>query len=1031
MNKPQFFTKPIVVSLICLALPIFIGSALADNAGSGGVITYTDSSGLNPVSSPPYVGGYVVHTFTNNGTLTIFSSVNADVLVVGGGGGGGGIYGGGGGAGGLVYSNLSLSAGSYPATVGAGGAGTGADTHGANGANSVFATLTALGGGGGGIGYLGPVAGQAGGSGGGSGGASPFLSGGAATQPASASGGFGNNGGSGTNTSNYGGGGGAGAMGTQTNGGDGLQYSISGVNTYYAGGGGGIVGGAGGLGGGGNPGSGDTIPGDKGVANTGGGGGGGFNATGGNGGSGLIIVRYPYVPSVPVAISLASPTSGQYSTVVTATVNVGGGTSPYSVTYHYKLTTDSSFTATSPVGPFGGTNNFSKNLGVLSAGDYQIYATVTDNVAGTATSATNTFTIYVAGNSGLGGTITYTDPSGLNPVSAPPYVGGYVVHTFTNGSGTLTVPSSGSADVLVVGGGGGGGALYGDGGGAGGLVYSNFSSLSAGTYTVTVGAGGSGRSQDWAGGNGGNSVFGSIVALGGGGGGVGNLFGIAGVDGGSGGGSGGGTNGFTPGTGLQPSSASGGYGNDGFDPVANGAPAVYGGGGGAGAQATDANGSAGGIGLQYGISGVSTYYAGGGGGASFAPATSLGGGGIGGDANQSSAAGADGTANTGGGGGGGWNANSGNGGSGVVIVRYPYNANPSLSVVLAGTNSQTFFVQSTVSATAFVAGGSGPYSVTYHYKPTTNASYTATAAVGPFDASSTFEQTLGTLPAGSYQIYATVTDNAAGTATSMTNIFAVSLTTTLVVQDANFENPGVLSANSGWAHIATVWNPGTGTYSEYGQNSLTLAPDDANVHFYNTCPGGIDWYALMSANIGSISQDLHTNVNAGDTISMTFYGGRGVASSSTAAGGVYAAAFLVGATPYSMTVDCTVLTNGTWQLFTLAQAITNSGDLSLQFTSVSGNGWLDNITVTRTVPASVVVVPPVLGAPRISGGNLILTGTGGTPDSSYTWLQTTNLAPPVIWTTNLTGTLDGAGSFSNSIPVQNRPGGVFFRLRLP
>ena len=74
--------------------------------------------------------------------------------------------------------------------------------------------------------------------------------------------------------------------------------------------------------------------------------------------------------------------------------------------------------------------------------------------------------------------------------------------------------------------------------------------------------------------------------------------------------------------------------------------------------------------------------------------------------------------------------------------------------------------------------------------------------------------------------------------------------------------------------------------------------------------------------------------------------------------------------------------------------------------------------------------PPILGVPHVSGGNLIVTGTGGTPNSPYTWLSTTNLSAPVVWTTNSTGTLDNAGAFSNSIPIGTIPA-RFFRLRLP
>jgi len=61
------------LALACMALAFITAgtSMAADNTGSGGVITYTDSNGLNPVASPPYAGGYVVHTFTNSGTLNI------------------------------------------------------------------------------------------------------------------------------------------------------------------------------------------------------------------------------------------------------------------------------------------------------------------------------------------------------------------------------------------------------------------------------------------------------------------------------------------------------------------------------------------------------------------------------------------------------------------------------------------------------------------------------------------------------------------------------------------------------------------------------------------------------------------------------------------------------------------------------------------------------------------------------------------------------------------------------------------------
>jgi hypothetical protein len=251
------------------------------------------------------------------------------------------------------------------------------------------------------------------------------------------------------------------------------------------------------------------------------------------------------------------------------------------------------------------------------------------------------------GNTGSGGTITYTDSNGANPRPTTPYIPGYVVHTFTS-DGTLNIPDTASADVLVVAGGGGGGGhdSYGAGGGAGGLIYSTAFSIAANSsYTVTVGGGG-GVAGD-VGGNGANSVFGPLTALGGGGGSWG------GINGGSGG-SGGGAYWGTPGTGLQPDS--GGYGN-------NGGGSGGGGGGGAGAAGGSVYGP-GGIGREYSISGVAAYYAGGGDGAGNSSVV-LGGGGRPG-----------GVANTGGGGAGANPSAAYPGGSGIVIVKYPYTPPP-------------------------------------------------------------------------------------------------------------------------------------------------------------------------------------------------------------------------------------------------------------------------------------------------------------------------------------------------------------------
>jgi hypothetical protein len=249
----------------------------------------------------------------------------------------------------------------------------------------------------------------------------------------------------------------------------------------------------------------------------------------------------------------------------------------------------------------------------------------------------------------------------------------YTIHTFTTNTTCVVTLGNITVDILVVaGGGGGGGGGAAAGGGAGGVVFKSSFLLTPGNYSVTIGGGGGGGSGNTAkGSTGGNSVFGSLTALGGGGGAADkNINGDSGGSGGGGAGESG--RGGVGGAAQQPGSPSGGFGNAG----ANGQDSSpnYGGGGGGGAGAagsmgTGTTGGNGGIGYQTNISGTNTYYGGGGGGGALG-GTGGGGGAGGGGNGTSSGNGNNATANTGGGGGGAGSGNGGGGGSGIIILRY-------------------------------------------------------------------------------------------------------------------------------------------------------------------------------------------------------------------------------------------------------------------------------------------------------------------------------------------------------------------------
>jgi autotransporter-associated beta strand protein len=89
------------------------------------------------------------------------------------------------------------------------------------------------------------------------------------------------------------------------------------------------------------------------------------------------------------------------------------------------------------------------------------------------------------------------------------------------------------------------------------------------------------------------------------------------------------------------------------------------------------------------------------------------------------------------------------------------------------------------------------------------------------------------------------------------------------------------------------------------------------------------------------------------------------------------------------------------------------------------------ITGTGSLTVSAAT-PPVVNHPVVSGGNLILTGSGGNADAHYTWLTSTNVTTPIaLWVTNTTGNFDGSGNFSNAIPITISTPAKFFRLRTP
>ena len=518
--------------------------------------------------------------WTANNIETDPPTFNVNYLVVGGGGAGGSGYrSGGGGAGALRTTYGSSNGGgsamdsvfsaelstNYTVTVGAGGT-YNSEANGSNGSNSVFGSITAIGGGGGGGPYAVDSDGSnsTGGSGGGGGGYNgDFGEGGT-------SGTYGYNGGDGISGPQCGGGGGgAGAVGkaataystdsTGGNGGDGIEVSITGTATYYAGGGSGGNYGTGnktqpGLGGGGAGGSdytGSYTDAYSGTDNTGGGGGGSSNGTvggsttqGGAGGSGIVVLRYSNAYNINVPATLVSSTKTIGSDKVTVFTS-GTGNIQFQ-TAALTNVTDVDYLIVGGGGGAqlsgGGAGGLRTSYGSTSGGGASAEATLSLTTAknysltvgaGGSYSGSISLSVYgypLRGNNssvagitsigGGGGTIAYAGikdfgGSGGGGTGIAPAQG-----NLSGGAGTAGQGYAGGSGIYISGSGG----FYGTGGGGGASAVGT----NAGPGT-TAGSGGAGLSV---------SITGSAVTYaGGGGGGVhGDSAGYTSGSGGAGGG---------------------------------------------------------------------------------------------------------------------------------------------------------------------------------------------------------------------------------------------------------------------------------------------------------------------------------------------------------------------------------------------------------------------------------------------------------------------------------------------------------------
>ncbi|HTI98922.1 MAG TPA: immunoglobulin domain-containing protein [Dongiaceae bacterium] len=300
--------------------------------------------------------------------------------------------------------------------------------------------------------------------------------------------------------------------------------------------------------------------------------------------------------------------------------------------------------------------------------------------------------------------------------------------------------------------------------------------------------------------------------------------------------------------------------------------------------------------------------------------------------------------------------------------------------------------------------------------------------------------------AGSYQLRAS---NAVGVAYSTANTFTVNPVpdpvSGVIVSPANQTASGAFVPTWAVASGSLIASQapsstGLGNFTAEGATGTSVLTDGA----LNLWGGGVAGLATLGSGAGghSITYTLTGSAGGYDITSIVSYAG-------WADGGRDQQAYTVS---YSTVADpATFITIGSANYNPdLPGAVPSADRVTISSASAtplaSGAGM---ITFNFLTPAGengysgyaefqVFGTPVSGGGPgtvdsvQLSAGSLVLTGSGWTPNGTYTWLTSTNAGAPISeWTTNATGTFSGTGTFSNAIPVSGTTPASFFRLKTP
>jgi hypothetical protein len=120
--------------------------------------------------------------------------------------------------------------------------------------------------------------------------------------------------------------------------------------------------------------------------------------------------------------------------------------------------------------------------------------------------------------------------------------------------------------------------------------------------------------------------------------------------------------------------------------------------------------------------------------------------------------------------------------------------------------------------------------------------------------------------------------------------------------------------------------------------------------------------------------------------------------------------------------------------FQVFSAASYTGSFASLTPATPGPGLAWDTSQLSSGIVKVVAAPsqPVISSTKLSGGNLIFSGTGGTAFGSYSVLTATNIATPLSnWTILTSDAFDGTGAFNVTNPISPGNPQQFYLLKTP